>query len=122
MTAELWMLRLTTSMLVVAWTVLRPMEQWLHHHKFEMVVAKDTKLDLMPYHVDCEPNEWPILQIGDGEIFETYNKVYGENAESYNQTWSELDKAYDQIDDAMNETYNQNMWDDDFDMDSLIDA
>ena len=116
------MLRLTTSMLVVAWTVLRPMEQWLHHHKFEMVVAKDTKLDLMPYHVDCEPNEWPILQIGDGEIFETYNKVYGENAESYNQTWSELDKAYDQIDDAMNETYNQNMWDDDFDMDSLIDA
>ena len=56
MEAELqWWFRLVTSSLVVATLVQLP-RQHRHHHKFDDVVATDTKLDLVPHYVRYEPN------------------------------------------------------------------
>ena len=57
MEAELqWWFRLVTSSLVVATLVQLPQQHRHYHHKFDDVVATDTKLDLVPHYVRYEPN------------------------------------------------------------------
>ena len=75
-----------TSSLVVATLVQLP-RQHRHHHKFDDVVATDTKLDLVPHYVRYEPNNSAGWMTLDGQNVEM--------AEIYDQTWMEASFSED---------------------------